>query len=192
MSSFFDTIAPKWDRLYPPELQFPAIDRGLVRLSLADQTILDVGSGTGILIERILPRLGGGEIIALDRSAPMLEQARAKFTDPRIRWIPRELFACGLPSASVDRVLVYNAFPHFPAREALLEFHRLLRPGGALLIWHDIGRETLNRLHREAGKAVEDDVLLPVDALAALAADLGFFVDVAEEDEASYTFLALR
>lgn len=183
-------MAPSWDQCYPPELQFPAIDRGLDRLSLADQTILDVGSGTGILIGRILPRLGNGEIFALDRSAPMLEQARAKFPDPRIRWLPRDLFASGLPDSSVDRVLVYNAFPHFPPRDALLEFHRLLRPGGVLLVWHDIGREALNRLHREAGKAVEEDVLLPVVSLASLAAALGYRPEVSEEDDSSYTFLA--
>jgi demethylmenaquinone methyltransferase/2-methoxy-6-polyprenyl-1,4-benzoquinol methylase len=99
----------------------------------------------------------------------------------------------GLSSSSADLVLCFNSFPHFPDGGAVLhEAARWLRPGGRLLLWHDLGRERLAEVHRRAGPPVHADVLPPIGQLAQLAGNAGFDVGMAEEDDSSYTLLARR
>ncbi|HYN44068.1 MAG TPA: class I SAM-dependent methyltransferase, partial [Thermoanaerobaculia bacterium] len=141
----------------------------------------------------LLPRLGGGTVVAVDFSPAMIEQASRRCDDPRVTWLCRDVLATGLSSGSADVVLCFDSFPHFPDGAAVLhEAAHWLRPGGAFLLWHDVGREQLARVHRKAGPAVENDLLPPVANLAALAAAAGFEVEIAEEEESSYTFLARR
>jgi SAM-dependent methyltransferase len=110
-----------------------------------------------------------------------------------VTWLCRDVLDTGLADASADVVLSFDSFPHFHSRAALLgEVARWLRPRGAFLVWHDVGREQLAEVHRRAGPVVEHDLLPPVPAFARLAEAAGLRVEVAEEDEVSYTFLARR
>jgi ubiquinone/menaquinone biosynthesis C-methylase UbiE len=190
----FDALAPRWDALKPDAAVEQGVRRGLDLLGdVSGAAVVDLGCGTGRLERLLLPRLGNGTVVAVDFSPSMIEEAARRCDDPRVTWLCRDVLDTGLESASIDVVLCFDAFPHFHSREALLaEAARWLRPGGALLVWHDVGREQLAHVHRRAGPAVEDDLLPPVADLAALAAAAGFLAERAEEDEASYTFLARR
>lgn len=190
----FDALAPRWDSLKPDEAVAAGARRGLSLLGeLSGRDVVDLGCGTGRLEELLLPQLGEGTVVAVDFSPGMMEQASRRCGDPRVTWLCRDVLETGLCSGSADVVLCFDAFPHFPDGAAVLaEAVRWLRPGGAFLLWHDVGREQLARVHRRAGPAVENDLLPPVAALATLAAAAGLEVEIAEEDETSYTFLARR
>lgn len=190
----FDALAPRWDGLKPDEVVERGVRRGLDLLGdLSGAAVVDLGCGTGRLERLLLARLGDGSVAAVDFSPGMIEEAARRCADPRVTWLCRDVLDTGLPTGSADVVLCFDAFPHFHSRAALLaEAARWLRPGGALLVWHDVGREQLAQVHRRAGPAVEDDLLPPVSELADLAVAAGFRVERAEEDEASYTFLARR
>lgn len=190
----FDALASRWDGLKPGEAVERGVRRGLDLLGdLSGAAVVDLGCGTGRLERLLLPRLGGGSVVAVDFSPAMIEEAARCCDDPRVAWLCRDVLDTGLPTASADVVLCFDAFPHFHSRAALLaEAARWLRPGGAFLVWHDVGREQLAHVHRRAGPAVEDDLLPPVAELADLAVAAGFRVEKAEEDEASYTLLARR
>ncbi len=190
----FDALAPRWDSLKPDEAVAAGVERGLALLgSLSGADVVDLGCGTGRLESVLLPRLGEGTIVAVDFSPAMIEQASRRCDDSRLTWLCRDVLATGLPSGSADVVLCFDAFPHFPDRAAVVgEVARWLRPGGVFLLWHDVGREQLARVHRRAGPAVENDLLPPVGDLAALATAAGLEVGIAGEDEGSYTFLARR
>jgi len=190
----FDALAPRWDELKPDEAVERGVTRGLDLLGdLSGAAVVDLGCGTGRLERLLLQRLGNGTVVAVDFSPAMIEEAARRCGDPRVRWLCRDVLDTGLATASADVVLCFDAFPHFHSRVPLLaEAARWLRTGGALLVWHDVGREQLARVHRRAGPAVEDDLLPPVSRLAELAAGAGFLAEKAEEDEASYTYLGRR
>ena len=190
----FDALAPRWDAMKPDEAVAAGVERGLALLGeLSGLSVVDLGCGTGRLEEVLLPRLGAGRVVAVDFSPAMIEQASRRVPDPRVTWLCRDVLDTGIPAASADVVLCFDAFPHFHSRAALLaETARWLKPGGAFLVWHDVGREHLERVHRRAGPAMERDLLQPVPALAELAAAAGFRVERADEDETSYTLLARR
>ncbi|MGI5861872.1 MAG: class I SAM-dependent methyltransferase [Myxococcales bacterium] len=191
---FFEGLADRWDDLHPVEPQLPAIRRGLELVGpLGGCAIADVGCGTGVLMHEVLPRLGDGRVVAIDSSAGMVARARAKFPDARIRWSGTDLFAAGIAEASIDVVLCYNTFPHFPDRARVLaEWARWLVPGGRAIIWHSLGREQLAELHRRAGEAVSDDLLPAPAELAGLFAKEGFESLHASESPDSYTVVARK
>jgi SAM-dependent methyltransferase len=170
------------------------VERGLDLLGdLSGRDIVDLGCGTGRLEAVLLPRLQGGTVVAVDFSPAMIAAAACRTGDPRVWWLCRDVLGTGLASASADVVLCFDAFPHFSDGGAVLrEVARWLRPGGAFLLWHDVGRERLADVHRRAGPPVDNDLLPPVEELVVLGRTAGLDAEIAAEDESSYTFLARR
>lgn len=192
--AFFDRLAARWDTLNPEELQDAAIQRGLdFAEPLAGKTVLDVGCGTGILTRRILDRIVDGNVYALDYSPTMIETAQSKLPDSRVTWLCRDLHSNGLSEESFDVVCCYNAFPHLVDFARTIEaFACLLKPNGSLLIWHDIGREKLNELHKKAHASVADHLLMPVAELSALCGAAGLKVSESIEEPDFYLMLAVK
>ena len=109
--------------------------RMLRRAGLADgMAMLDVGSGTGLCAwlgqEMVGPR---GRVVALDPSPGMLEQARRRGVRERVVG-----FAESLPfdAGTFDLVTMSYMLRHVQdLSTAFAEIHRVLRPGGRLLIF---------------------------------------------------------
>jgi ubiquinone/menaquinone biosynthesis C-methylase UbiE len=104
-------------------------------LSLLDETherVLDVGCGTGLMSARLTA--SGRRVTGIDLSAAMIARAR------RRRGVNHEFIegdAENLPvaSGSFDAVVNLISFHHYPnPTRALAEFHRVLRPGGRLVL----------------------------------------------------------
>jgi ubiquinone/menaquinone biosynthesis C-methylase UbiE len=191
---FFDDLAPRWDDLKPGDSCAPGVERGLALVEpLEGRTVVDLGCGTGLLEGHLLPRVGRGRVLAVDFSAEMLALARARHGSDRITWICRDVLDTPIADGSVDAVLCFDAFPHFPDPAATLrEAARWLRARGALLVWHDVGREQLAAIHGGGPPPIREDLMLPVGRLADLAAAAGLVVERAEEDAGSFTLLARR
>ncbi|MBR5732708.1 MAG: class I SAM-dependent methyltransferase, partial [Lachnospiraceae bacterium] len=59
------------------------------------------------------------------------------------------------PDTLFDRILVYNAFPHFPDGDRLIaHLTTLLAPGGTLSVAHGMSRDAINAHHSGRAKAV--------------------------------------
>jgi SAM-dependent methyltransferase len=103
-----------------------------VRWSLPDgaRTVLDLAAGTGKLTQRLLEL--DLDVIAVEP----LDQMRALI--PReARSLAGAAEAIPLDDASVDAVLVGQAYHWFDAERALPEIARVLRPGGTVgLLWN--------------------------------------------------------
>jgi SAM-dependent methyltransferase len=93
------------------------------------RTVLDVGAGTGKLTRLLVP--SGARVVAVEPVAEMRALIReAEAVDGTAEELP-------LPDGSADVVTVAQAFHWFDHDRALPELHRVLRPGGQLvLVWN--------------------------------------------------------
>lgn len=103
------------------------------RLGLAgDETVLDLGCGTGRDAERLLDRLPRGRVIAVDGSRNMLEQARRRLEGrDRVELVQADLTRTFPESVRGDAAISVATFHWVPDHAGL--FRRIagaLRPGG--------------------------------------------------------------
>ncbi|WP_067828481.1 class I SAM-dependent methyltransferase [Nocardia inohanensis] len=99
---------------------------------LRPERILDVGCGTGLLTIRMLEELSPTEIHGCDLSEGMLAKAKARSS--AVNWLHGRSEALPLPDASVDAVTCTESFHFYDKPAALAEFHRVLTPGGHVVI----------------------------------------------------------
>jgi len=153
---FFSRAAAHWDERRRPDIG-PRLGRVIEEAGLRrGWHVLDVGTGTGVLVPMILKKVGGrGRVVGLDVSRAMLSHARAKGFPQNVTFIQRDIQDTRLPSESFDRVICNAALPHFRDKQAAMnEMARLLRPGGLVVVSHPIGRKAVHELHREMGESV--------------------------------------
>ena len=184
--AYFDSIAEDWDGWHDRDLEQQQLTAGLVEFGLGrDETVLDVGCGTGNLTRALLAQLdSAGRVLAVDPSAGMLDVARAKIDDGRVRWLQAPVEALPLSDDSVDRVICYSMWPHVAdAAVAARELRRVLRPGGKLHVWHLASRARINEIHANAGAAVRSDLLPPAAVVARILERAGFVVVTTVDDD---------
>jgi arsenite methyltransferase len=104
----------------------------------AGERILDVGCGPGFYVEELLAMVGpGGAVVGVDSSPQMLAAAAARCgRQDNVAFQQGDATALPVDDASFDaalcvQVLEYVADPTV----ALAEMHRVLRPGGRVVVW---------------------------------------------------------
>ena len=99
--------------------------------------LLDIGCGTGAFAQRITQGHPQVEAWAVDLSGGMIKEgaARMREANSSIRLVQADSEALPLASDSFDVVTCANSFHHYPNQtHAVAEMHRVLRPGGRLMI----------------------------------------------------------
>jgi ubiquinone/menaquinone biosynthesis C-methylase UbiE len=102
----------------------------------ARPVVLDVGCGQGKSFRPLHEHFAPQRLVAIDFEHACLEKAGQEAAKERLAVeIQRgDVAALALPDASVDIVFCHQTFHHLTRqREALAEFHRVLKPGGLLL-----------------------------------------------------------
>jgi SAM-dependent methyltransferase len=126
---------------YRPGYPTAAIDLILRRCALGGpgDVLADVGCGTGISARLFAAR--GVPVLGIEPNEEMRRRAECEPAPPGR---PAPVYragraeATGLTDGSVAAVLAAQAFHWFDAPAALLEFHRILRPGGwVALVWNE-------------------------------------------------------
>ena len=97
-------------------------------------TILDLGCGTGRFSEALAAHFDA-EVIGIDPSQKMLDQALRKLRDGRVRYQTGSGEAIPVPNDSVDLVFMSMSFHHFTDQKLVArECRRVLRDGGVALL----------------------------------------------------------
>ena len=161
----FNRWAPSWDAdmVRNEEILATILDNANV---CAGKSVLDVATGTGVLIPDYLAR-GVASVTAVDISDEMIRIAKSKFQGDHLQILCCDVF--DLPTdVQYDCIVVYNAFPHFPDPAALItHLARLLKAGGTLTVAHGMSRDALVAHHSGAAKQISIE-LLHENALAEL------------------------
>ncbi len=165
---FFDKLAPTWDAnevlSTPDKIRFI-----LDYIDLKPgQRVLDLGTGTGVLIPYIAERVGKtGTITAVDYSMGMLDKAKEKFSVvvPTPDFIRLD-FETETISGIYDRIILYCVYPHLHTPIDTLKWLRSVNlvDGGIITIAFPTGPEFINNVHRE--KHSESDILPSAEKLA--------------------------
>jgi ubiquinone/menaquinone biosynthesis C-methylase UbiE len=173
---YFTGHANVWDQirsLHVAESEVErAIDRVLGKRPLG--RLVDVGTGTGRMIELFGPR--ATQAVGIDRSSEMLRLARVKLEAAGIASSLRQgdMYALPLPDEAADNIIIHQVlhYAHSPA-SAIAEAARVLAPGGMLLVvdFAAHNREDLRSTDAHIRLGFEDEVMTGWFAAAGLAID---------------------
>jgi SAM-dependent methyltransferase len=119
---------------YPPEIiELLKKECGLT----PDSVIADIASGTGIFTRMLLEN--GNRVFGIEPNDEMRRAGERFLADhPRLTSVAGTAEATTIPNHSVDFVTAAQAAHWFDREDARLEFIRILKPGGWLvLVWND-------------------------------------------------------
>ena len=163
---FFDRCAPTWDAdmIKNDVIIGKILDNAEVG---PDMDVLDVACGTGVMFDYYLER-NVASVIGIDISPEMAKIADAKYADnDKVQVICGDVEEQNF-GKKFDRIVVYNAFPHFPKPKRLIKILAgLLKDGGRLTIAHGMSRAAIDNHHNGPASKVSNG-LMAADSLKKL------------------------
>jgi len=142
----YDRLADEYVRRLVNELQQKPLDRELLSRFASEIAnlgeVCDMGCGPGHIARYLRDR--GAMVFGLDLSPQMLEQARQLYPD--IRFCEGNMMALDLPTDSLAGIVAFYAIVNIPMKLVAVvfrEMHRVLEPGGLLLLAFHTGDEML-------------------------------------------------
>jgi len=193
---YFDRLAPIWDEeIGITEEKLTLLKNTVKDLGIEHASfVLDVGSGTGILLPLLSAQLGHqGRIIALDFSAQMLRRARAASSQTIVDFAQADAMTLPLSDSSVDVAICNNVFPHLDDKaKGLKDIARVLKRDGRLVICHSTSREAVNQIHQSIGGAVANHLLPDQSQLRVLIEQAGLEITHFEDTPERYLVTAKR
>ena len=180
---FFDRCAPSWDAemIKSDVIIGKILDNAEVG---AGQDILDVACGTGVMFDYYLQR-GVASVTGIDISPEMTKIAAAKYAEnPSVQVICADVEEAVFDK-KFDRIVVYNAFPHFPKPKRLIRrLAGLLKDEGRMTIAHGMSRAAIDNHHSGSASKVSNG-LMAADQLKRLF-DAHFDVEIMISNDRMY------
>ena len=163
---FFDRAADRWDAEMTSN---DAIIEQILNNAEVEtgQDILDVACGTGVMIPYYLKR-NVSSITAIDISPEMVRICGEKFAvASNVKVICGDVEEYKFDK-KFDRIVVYNAFPHFARPKRLIKILAgLLKEDGRLTVAHGASREAIDACHEGPAHKISNG-LMSADSLKKL------------------------
>lgn len=156
---YFRSHAAQWDRIRKLHVADEAVEAA-IRDALAERpfrSLLDLGTGTGRILEMFGPQVERG--LGIDLSLDMLLLARARIERAGLRHCSvrqGDIYDLAVPADAFDAVIIHQVL-HFldDGGRAIKEAARVLAPGGRLLVVdfapHDLEFLREEHAHRRLG-----------------------------------------
>lgn len=151
-------------------------------------TVLDVGTGTGILIP-IIRKYKPGRIYACDLSETMVEQLSKNY--PHVETIVADVRDLRLPDSSIDVVFINACYPNIVDKAgAFSRISRMMKAEGRMVISHPLGKGFILSL--------KNDIPFPLDELPeeqeadALLKPFGFEIETCIDEPKLYILVATK
>lgn len=149
----------------------------------ASDSVLDVGTGTGILLP-LIQEDGPACIYANDLSGAMLDSVKTHY--PSVTTLLGDVGDLDLPESSIDVVFINACYSNIVDKhKAFTNICRMLRSGGRLIVSHPLGRSFVTVLKQNTPFPLDD---FPSEAseAAALFRPYGFAVSLFVNEEKLY------
>lgn len=133
----FDGLAPTWDTRIGPH-HLTALELALEGLP-APSRVLDLGTGTGVVARALAARYPQAEVVGIDLSPGMIEEARRQLPpnlSGRLRFEVGDASALAVADGAFELVVLSNMIPFYD------ELARVVAPGGTLALSFSRGAET--------------------------------------------------
>jgi len=116
----------------------------------ANDSVLEVGFGPGVTIQRLSKLAAAGHVAGIDSSREMVEQARARnaaaIQSGRVDLRHGSVESLPFGDASFDKALAINSMQVWPdAAAGLREMRRVIKPGGGIALGFTIYSGQPNR-----------------------------------------------
>jgi len=182
--NFFNQMAEKWDKddKVSPEKYRRIISEIKIKKG---QNVLDVGTGTGVLIPYLLEIEKEINIFAIDIAEKMIEKFREKNYPPNVKSFVMDIKKTIFNDNFFDIIIANACYPHFEEKAtALKEIYRLLKKGGIFIISHPTGRKFVNELHRKTHPLIAKDKIGSISEMKKFIENFGFrFIKGIDEDD---------
>ena len=143
------------------------------------QCILEPGCGSGRLTEYLAHAVGiEGEVYACDLSEQMIRRSLKRNLPGNVTFFRGSVNTIPKDKNFFDKVICFQAFPHFSDRvRSLTEIARVLKPGGDLWINHLKSRKTINTFHKNASHVIISHLIPSNKEMFRLLTQAGFEVE---------------
>ncbi len=182
----YDKLADEYARRLFGELRQKPLDQKLLRRFAADVAgrgeVCDIGCGPGQVARFLCD--AGVSVFGLDLSPKMLEEARR--LNPDINFLQGDMLALDLRDSVLAGIAAFYAVVNIPGASlptVFREMHRVLQPGGLLLLAFHVGQETLHEEELWGHSICMDFFLFEPDALQTCLEDAGLAVEEIIERE---------
>ena len=156
--AFFDRCAPTWDAgmIKSDAIIGKILDNVEVGPGM---DVLDVACGTGVMFDYYLQR-DVASVTGIDISPEMAKIAQQKYAEEeKVQVICGDVEEYSF-DRKFDRIVVYNAFPHFPYPKRLIKIlASLLKEDGRLTVAHGASREAIDGHHSGAASKVSNGLM---------------------------------
>ena len=154
VAKYFDDRAEMWTQM--EEHTKSPVQPAVARMAGIGEgsRVLDLGCGLGVMMP-VYRQLGATHVLGVDVSEKMIELARDRWLDePWVEFLNADAAQLCIDE-QFDAVVIYNAYPHFMNRQALISTcHRLLADNGRFVVAHGSGKDDINSHHDAVARGV--------------------------------------
>ena len=131
---FWSTVAQKYDQVV--DLQIGPTTRSMVRERVAKEgrlgKLAEFGCGTGFYTQVLVGK--ADSVVATDISPGMLALAKERIKAANVTFQVEDCQATSLPAEVFDTAFISLVIHFTDPAKTLAEMHRILKPGGTLII----------------------------------------------------------
>ena len=151
------------------------------------EIVLDVGTGTGILVP-LIQKYRPGRLYACDLSRKMLEQLSRNYSG--VETLLSDVRDLALPDRHIDVAFINACYPNIADKPgSFSNLSRMMRPAGRLIISHPLGKRFVDTLKKRSPYPLDN--FPEKSAAGRLLVPYGFDIRALVDEPALYILLAV-